>query len=164
MSDAQVAAKTNTTTEATDTTLYAPARDSSRFVPLETISAILVSEDAFLGHGVVSNISESGACLITNAMIEPDRAIRVKFSTSQGTELFQTPARVVWSGEGMDRHSEIVGVLVGVTFKDSPDSHDKIAEVLRRDLFHKVGSPDQRDQVDQEETPVMEPAKQAALR
>ncbi len=136
MSQAQVVV------EKIETIVYAPVRDESRFVPLETISAILVSDKGLVGHGVVSNISESGACLITNALMDADQEIQVKFSTRKGMELFQTPARIVWSGEGMDRHSEIVGVLVGVMFQTPPDSQGKILEVLERDLFCEVGSVD----------------------
>ncbi len=134
MNEAQVVAKN-------EASLYEAIRETGRFIPLETVSAILVSDDGFLGHGIVSNISEKGACLITSTMIEPGQKIRVKFTVRRGNELFQIPAKIVWSAEGMDRHSEIVGVLVGVVFQPSSDSQRKtIVEILERDLFHPVGS------------------------
>lgn len=137
MSEAQAAVK-NTAS------MHGAAREVDRFVPVGTVSAILVSDTGFLGYGVVSNISEKGACLITNTTIEPHQKIRVQFTGHRGDELFQVPANVVWSAEGMDRHSEIVGILVGVAFQALSDSQQKtIAEILDRDLFHPVGSPHQ---------------------
>ena len=137
MSGAQVAAKSTAS-------MFDAVREAGRFIPVETISAILVSDSGFLGHGVVSNISEKGACLITNTMIDRDQKIRVQFTANRGDELFQVPAKVVWSAEGMDRNSEIVGILVGVAFQPLSDSQRKrIAEILERGLFHSVGSPDE---------------------
>jgi hypothetical protein len=137
MSEAQVAAENVAS-------IYDAVREACRFVPVETVSAILVSDTGFLGHGVVSNISIKGACLITNTMIEPHKEIRVQFTVHRGDELFQVPAKVVWSAEGMDRNSEIVGILMGVAFQPLSDSQRKtIVEILERGLFHSVGPPDE---------------------
>ncbi len=118
-------------------------RAASRYVPVETVSAIILSDEAFLGHGIVSNISESGACLITSTMMEPHQEICVKFTNSRRIEIFQTRARVVWSSEGMDPHLEIVGVMVGLAFRDlSEQKRREIEKVLEQTIFQEVEAPD----------------------
>jgi hypothetical protein len=141
--------KAESAAQAGSQALAEPTRVVGRFVPVEPVSAVLLVNESFLGYGVVSNISERGACLITNIMIEPQHKIRVKFTDGQRREFFQAQAQVVWSGEGMDPNSEIVGVTVGITFHDLSDAQRKrIAEVLNNGSFHPVGeldSPEERE-------------------
>ena len=122
---------------------FTRTRATRRYIPLETVNALVLSEQFYLAHGVVSNISETGACLITNTVIEPGQKLQVRFITGKGVELFQTRARVVWSAEGMDPHMEIVGVMSGVQFlDDSRLLQDKIVEILEKGNFHEVGAAD----------------------
>lgn len=126
---------------------FSPSRASRRYVPVESVSAFVVSDSSFLAHGIVSNISARGACLITNTAIEEGEHIRVRFSTSNKNELFQAQARVVWAGEGMDPNMEIVGVMVGLAFEDvSPSFEDEILEILEQGTFHEVGAADRKKQ------------------
>jgi hypothetical protein len=58
-------------------------------------------------------------------------------------ELFQAEARIVWAGEGMDPHLEIVGVMVGVQFLEvDPALEEKIFDTLEQGRFLEVGMPD----------------------
>ncbi len=124
-----------------------PKRTARRFVPVEPVSVALFTENELLGHGVVSNISESGACLITSTLIEPQEHIRVTFKARSHDHLFQSRARVVWSGEGMDPNLEIVGVMVGIAFLDcSPTQREKVAEILEQDWFHEIAPPEAEKQ------------------
>ena len=50
---------------------YDATRAARRYVPLETVNAFVLSKNFIVAHGIVSNISETGACLITNTLIEP---------------------------------------------------------------------------------------------
>jgi hypothetical protein len=121
---------------------YSSTRVNRRYVPLETVSAVLLADDCYLAHGVASNISASGACLITNTVMEPGGRVRVRFSTNHQEELFHAEARIVWAGEGMDPHLEIVGVMVGVQFLDvDPALEEKIIDTLEQGRFHEVGMP-----------------------
>jgi len=121
-----------------------PIRAARRFVPVEPVSVVLFTENELLGHGVVSNISESGACLITSTLVEPQEHIRVTFKAKSQEDLFQSRARVVWSGEGMDPNLEIVGVMVGISFLDcSPTQREKVAEILKQGFFHEIAPPEE---------------------
>ena len=119
---------------------YSPTRTNRRYVPLKPVSAVLLADSGYLAHGVASNISASGACLITNTVMEPGSRVRVQFSTNHQEELFQAEARIVWASEGMDPHLEIVGVMVGVQFLDvEPALEEKITDALEQGRFHEVG-------------------------
>ena len=134
MNKAEVVAQTQTKTQST------PTRTTRRYVPLETVSAIMVSDDNLLAYGVVSNISESGACLIANTSIEPSHKVRIQFIKSDRTELFQTNARIVWSGEGIDPQMEIVGTMVGIAFEGlTAKRREAIAAILDQGSFHEIG-------------------------
>ena len=122
---------------------YEATRAARRYVPLETVNAVGVSEDFIVAHGIVSNISETGACLITNTVIEPGQTLQIRFNTCNKTDLFQTSAKVVWSGEGMDPNLEIVGVMVGIAFMEvSYELQDTITDILEKGNFHEVGAAD----------------------
>jgi hypothetical protein len=122
---------------------YEATRAARRYVPLETVNAFVLSEDFIVAHGIVSNISETGACLITNTVIEPGQTLQIRFSTCNKTDLFQTSAKVVWSGEGMDPNLEIVGVMVGIAFQEvSYSLQETITDILEKGNFHEVGAAD----------------------
>lgn len=122
---------------------FTPTRATRRYVPLETVNAVILSDDFVLAHGIVSNISESGACLITNTSVEVGQKLQIRLSTSNKIELFQTLGRVVWSGEGIDPNLEIVGVMLGVQFLDGPSAlPDQLGEILQKGKFHEVGAAD----------------------
>lgn len=122
---------------------YEATRAARRYVPLKTVNAFVLSEDFIVAHGIVSNISETGACLITNTVIEPGQTLQIRLSTCNRTDLFQTAAKVVWSGEGMDPHLEIVGVMVGIAFQEvSYSLQETITDILEKGNFHEVGAAD----------------------
>jgi hypothetical protein len=117
--------------------------DGRRFVPLETISAALLEDDRVVAHGIVSNISERGACLITNTPLEPGRTVKIQLRTKGRTELFDAEARVVWSGEGLDPASEIVGGRIGATFINvSQSKRETMVAILENSYFQEVGAPE----------------------
>jgi hypothetical protein len=123
-----------------------PTRANRRYVPLKPVSAVILADDCYLAHGVVSNISTSGACLITNTVMENGSDVRVQFAANQHEELFQLEARIVWSSEGMDPNLEIVGVMVGLQFLDMrPMLQEKISDILEQGYFHEVGVPSRED-------------------
>lgn len=122
-----------------------PVRANRRLVPVETMTVALVQPGALAARGIVSNVSERGACLITNTAIERGRRVRLTLS-SRRSELFQTEALVAWCREGIDRIKEIVGVMIGVAFVDvSPELHQTIQGVLDSESFQEIVPPDAGD-------------------
>ena len=118
-------------------------RAGRRLVPTETISVALTREDSLNAFGIISNISEYGACLITNVSLERNRIVRVQLSSPQHESLLMTEARVSWCAEGVDPVKAIVGVMVGVSFLNlDGDQQRKMAELLSSDRFQEVLPPE----------------------
>lgn len=46
--------------------------------------------------GVVANISAGGACIWTNALLEPGRSVAMQLSFPRGTQLLEAEGVVVW--------------------------------------------------------------------
>lgn len=90
-------------------------RISRRFTPAYSVSAAVLDGDLHVMQGVVSNISEVGASLVTDRFVNcgPDITLKL-IEPNHG--LFETKARIVWQGDGMAPDKEIVGSLIGVSF------------------------------------------------
>jgi hypothetical protein len=95
------------------------------------MSAHVFDGDLTVSRGTVSNISESGAFLITDRGLARGATVRVVLSEGRDG-LLDTQARIVWSADGLDPHSEIVGSLQGILFSDLSPLH---RDALRRRLF-----------------------------
>jgi len=102
-----------------------------RMVPPRSLSAHILDGDSTVSRGTVSNISESGAFLVTDRCLARGSAVRLLLCEGR-SGLLDTPARIVWSADGCDPHSEIVGGLQGVFFSElSPLDRER----LRRELL-----------------------------
>lgn len=120
---------------AKDETTTTPA---PRFLPLETISVRL--EGPSVGSkcpvfGVVSNMSETGACIITNLSVPKDSDVRLTIAAGRGHDV-GLPARVVWCSERLEPVKEIVGFLTGLTF--DAESDETIKALLSSGIFQLV--------------------------
>ena len=106
------------------------SRVCPRVVPTRSLSAAILDGDLKIAHGTVSNMSETGAFLITNHTLAQGLAVRLVLSEGR-SRILDTEARIVWSAEGFDPSSEIVGALQGVRFTDQSAPN---REQLRRRL------------------------------
>ena len=106
-----------------------PPRAARRFVPRGSIT-VAVNEDGFpLGCGSVRDLSESGACVITDLLLKRGWRVDLKVSLDR-LGVFETKGHVVWSGEAEDSQDPVVGaVLHGVQFTGLPDT---VRSQLRR--------------------------------
>ncbi len=115
------------------TTTQAP-----RFLPLETIPVRLegpgVSSKSPV-FGVMSNMSASGACVITNRSLSQDADVRLTIAGGRAKHM-HVAARVVWCAEGLDPVKEILGYLTGLTF--TIDSEKNVRELLSSGIFQPV--------------------------
>lgn len=110
-----------------------------RFLPLETISVHLEALDGTSKRrkvfGVVSNMSETGACVITNLSVPQDSDVRLTIAGSR-TAATILEARVIWCAERLEPVKEIVGYLTGLTFDD--DDASTIRALLGSGIFQLV--------------------------
>ena len=75
-----------------------PPRAVRRFIPKQSITAA-VNEDGFpIACGEVRDLSESGACVVTDLVLKRGWRIELKVSLNR-LGVFETQGHVVWSGE-----------------------------------------------------------------
>ena len=110
----------------------APVQESSpravrRFIPKQSIT-VAVNEDGFpLACGEVRDLSESGACVVTDLVLKRGWRIDLKVSLNR-LGVFETQGHVVWSGEGpygqdaQHASGALGAVLHGVQFTGLPDA------------------------------------------
>lgn len=98
-----------------------PPRAVRRFIPKQSIT-VAVNEGGFpLAWGEVRDLSESGACVVTDLVLQRGWRIDLKVSLNR-LGVFETQGHVVWSGEGPGAHGGVLGaVLHGVQFTGLPD-------------------------------------------
>jgi hypothetical protein len=112
-----------------------------RFVPTRSVLAAMSDGRSQIARGVVSNISESGARLVTNTLVDEGRDINLKLRFEKD-ELLETDARVVWCRESIEPSTEIVGALQGVEFTHlPPEKREKMRKVLVGPDFRDVWVP-----------------------
>ena len=106
------------------------SRARPRVVPTRSLSAAILDGDLKIAHGTVSNMSETGAFLVTDHTLAQGLAVRLVLSEGRN-RILDTEARIVWSAEGFDPSSEIVGALQGVLFADlSPLNREQLRRCL----------------------------------
>jgi hypothetical protein len=110
-----------------------------RYLPLETISVRLTPPPGHLRgpvFGIISNLSESGACLITNRMLPAEIRVAVEIETRLWKAPVRVSARVIWCAERLESVKEIVGYLTGVYFE--PESVPEMRQLLMSGLFQAI--------------------------
>ena len=125
---------------------YSLVRAAQRFVPKGLVT-VTVGEGGFpLAFGEVRDLSESGACMVTDFVLGRGRSLQLQLRVDDRLTL-ETDARIVWSGEGKDspfvgEESEewdgaVVGaVLQGVEFSRLPDElRQRLRDLLMSGAF-----------------------------
>ena len=100
------------------------SRRTGRFVPSTSVTVALLEENLPIAYGVVRDISESGACIMTNASLNPGRTYQFRMSFFGG-EILEAVARVVWRERSKSNGSEPVGIPHGIEFVDINDANLK---------------------------------------
>ncbi len=119
-----------------------PPRAARRFVPRQSVT-VAVNEDGFpLGCGVVRDLSESGACLVTELLLKRGWRVDLRVSLDQ-LGVFEAKGHIVWSGEAEDSQDPLLGaVLHGVQFTGLPDAvRSQLKSLLTTAAFDIVPTP-----------------------
>jgi hypothetical protein len=93
----------------------------------------LLEENLPIAYGVVRDISEAGACIMTNTSLIPGRTYQFRMSFFGG-EILEAIARVVWRETGRTNGAEPIGVPHGIEFVDINSGN---LENLRRILMSR---------------------------
>jgi hypothetical protein len=111
------------------------ARRAERFVPSTSVTVALLEENLPIAYGVVSDISEAGACVMTNTGLSPGKTYQFKMSFFEG-EILEAAALVVWRLTQRPVGSEPAGIPHGIEFTDMTATHlESLKRILRRGDF-----------------------------
>jgi hypothetical protein len=95
----------------------------------------LLEENLPIAYGVVSDLSESGACVTTNAGLSAGKTYQFKMSFFGG-EILEATARVVWRRPPRPNGSETAGIPHGIEFTDMHAAHlESLKRILRSQDF-----------------------------
>jgi len=88
-----------------------------RMAPKSAATAAVFRDAQKLAYGVVTNLSATGACIVTDSRMAPGSDVTLKLSFYRQAELYEIPARIVWSRMGGMREKGFEGLqLHGVHF------------------------------------------------
>ena len=97
-------------------------RSRRRLTPRKPVTVAVQEGETSLAYGVVTNISESGACVMTDTAVGQGRIVMLRMSFYRHADLFDVPARIVWSGPELDSpHGVPSAALQGVQFTQLGD-------------------------------------------
>jgi hypothetical protein len=123
---------------------FSNPRTIRRLAPKYAATAAVYSGDEQVGYGVVTNLSEAGACIVTDSRLAPGSDLRLKVSFYEQPRLFETIARVVWTQEKASDGAGLAGLrLYGLRFTvTSTAERSHLLHVLqRKDSFVTVFQP-----------------------
>lgn len=115
------------------------SNQAPRFVPLATIGVRLHSSphtDRRPVFGIISNMSETGACIITNMSLPVGALVEIAIDHRRENRILEISARVVWCAERFEPVKEIVGYLTGVCFH--PAGVESVRHLLGSGLFQAI--------------------------
>jgi hypothetical protein len=86
-------------------------------VPRQSATVAVYRGEQQVGYGILANVSEVGACIVTDTLMTPGTDLRLKLSFYREARLFETVARVVWSDEAPPSDQSYAGLrLHGLRF------------------------------------------------
>lgn len=103
------------------------SRRAGRFLPSSSVTVALLEENLPIAYGVVKDLSEAGACIMTNAVLRPGKSYQFRMSFFGG-EVLEAEAKIVWNETAESGRTEVPH---GLEFTDMHGPH---LEQLRRIL------------------------------
>jgi hypothetical protein len=113
---------------------FSSPRTVRRLQPAQAATAAVYRDDQQVGYGIVTNVSEAGACIATDGSLAPGSDLTLKLSFYQHPRLFETVARVVWSRDAYASETGFAGLrLHGVRFTvTSSAERTQLHQILER--------------------------------
>lgn len=118
-------------------------RAAPRLAPRHSATAAVYAGREQLAYGVLTNVSQTGACIVTDSLFAAGADVNLKLSFYQQPELIETPARVVWNRVGADTEGHLQGLqLYGVRFTQTPEPEaHRLSQLLGTEAFVTVYDP-----------------------
>jgi hypothetical protein len=119
-------------------------RTVRRLVPRQSATVAYRGEQQQVGYGILADVSEAGACIVTDSLMVPGTDLRLKLSFYREARLFETIARVVWSRDATASERGFAGLLLhGLRFTvTSTVERSRLVAILQKeDSFVTVFKP-----------------------
>ena len=118
-------------------------RSLRRVAPKNAATIAVYQDSQQVAYGVVTNVSVTGACIVTDSALEPGSDIRLQISFYAQPQLYEMSSRVVWSRSGRSNEKGFEGLqLHGVEFlRSSAVMKSQLHALLAGDAFVNVYSP-----------------------
>jgi hypothetical protein len=118
-------------------------RTIRRLAPKHAATAAVFKDSQQLAYGVVTNLSVTGACIVTDSRLAPGSDVELKLSFFREPDLYEIGARVVWNRRGGAREKGFEGLqLHGVQFVlTSAVQKSRLHELLDSENFDDVYRP-----------------------
>jgi hypothetical protein len=87
--------------------LHTPARQRARIVPPTPITVAIddVETGLCLCYGVIANVSEAGACVWTNGLLDKGAEVNLRVSFAHPPEVHEIRGTVVWEDAMAQSHA-----------------------------------------------------------
>lgn len=110
-------------------------RTVRRLVPRQSATVAVYHGEQQVGYGILANVSEAGACIVTDSLMAPGTDLRLKLSFYQQPRLVETVARVVWSRDATASDRGLTGLrLHGLRFTvTSTQERSRLVSILQKD-------------------------------
>jgi len=106
-------------------------RTIRRMEPKHAATAAVFRDSEQLAYGVVTNLSVTGACIVTDSPLDPGSTVSLQLSFYQQPSLYELGARIVWNRRGGAREKGFEGLqLHGVQFT--------LASALQKSRLHAL--------------------------
>ena len=86
-----------------------------RIVPRSPITVAIQDSGVPYAYGVVANISEGGACIWTDARLDPGRSLSLRLIFTRGSQPLEADGVVVWG----EPHPDAGSRRYGLRWKDA---------------------------------------------
>jgi len=105
-------------------------RSAVRIIPRSPITVALQEAGTPVAYGVVANISEGGACIWTNAHLEPGKSVHLRLSFPRGSQPVDAEGVVVWGRPQKEATAE--GLRYGLQWSDQASGRkERLARMLK---------------------------------
>jgi hypothetical protein len=98
------------------------SRRTGRAVPSTSVTVALLEDNVPVAYGVVRDLSEIGACIMTDTLLKPGSSFQFRMSFFGG-EVLEATARVIWSEQPRPGVSPAPEIPHGLEFTDIGDMH-----------------------------------------
>jgi hypothetical protein len=115
------------------------SRRTGRFVPTTSVTVALLEENLPVAYGVVRDLSEAGACIMTDTGLTSGRTYQFRMSFFGG-DVLEAVARVVWRETRGPDGREPLGVPHGIEFTDINHANlENLRRILKTRDFGSKG-------------------------